>query len=107
MVRRVWCSRQVLHLVADGDGVGDENLLRVVVVGIRGHRDHVICFPARAGGRGHAPEALEDTLQLDVDVGVDDDRDEEDGDAPAVGEAIAQVESVAPDPAPVATDVTV
>lgn len=95
--------------MADGDGLVDEDLLGIVVdIGVaRG-----LMFLPDAGAAGavvcrDASQVLEDTPQSDVDVGVDENRDEEDGDAPAVGEAISQVESVRPDPAPVAINVSV
>lgn len=58
-------------------------------------------------GCREASNVLEDTLKSNVDVGVDDDRDEENSNTPSVGKAISQVKSIAPDPAPVATDVTI
>ena len=59
------------------------------------------------GSSRHASEIPEDTLQGNEDVGVDDDGDEEDGDAPAVGKAVSQVQSVASDPAPITADVAI
>lgn len=54
-----------------------------------------------------ASEVLEDPVESNIDVAVYDNRDTEDANTPAMREAITQVKSIAPNPAPVTTDVTI
>jgi hypothetical protein len=49
----------------------------------------------------------EDTLQSSEYVGIDGYRNDEDGNAPGMREAISQVKSIASDPAPITTNITI
>jgi hypothetical protein len=62
---------------------------------------------ADSGCVRRASNILKDTVEGNVYVGVDANRDEENGNAPTVGEAVAQVKPIAPDPAPITADITV
>ena len=86
--------------------MGDEDLLGIVV-GIGGYLGLMVSPRASLGIRRNTSKVLEDTLKSKTDVGIDENRREEDSDAPAMREAITQVKSIAPDPAPIPTHVAI
>lgn len=95
-----------MQLVANRDRMGDKDLLRVIV-GIGGCRDLIILPRVGISSCRETSQILKDTLESYIDVGIYDDRDEEDSNAPAMRKTISQVKSLAPYPAPVATNVAI